>query len=95
MTGFGFKVLLALVAAGLGIRVYSNYEKKKAPAASQLVGQVNLRDPLAAVDNDSGPMEGPSTDAITEAAYHQQPIQHSAAFGDTENMDGEEVFNLQ
>jgi hypothetical protein len=40
------------------------------------------------------PLGAPETDAITEAAYHQDASDFSPAFGDV-NSGGEEVTSLQ
>jgi hypothetical protein len=67
---------------------------KKPPAKSKVIGQAHQRDPLSVTADDNGPLAALSNDPITEAAYHQHPVEMAGAFGIEENTDGEEFVNL-
>ena len=78
-----------------GIAVWKKPWQTKAPAKSTSIGQVNQRDPLSVTEDASGPLPaGTNGEQITEAAYHQHPVEFAGAFGTDENTDGEEVVNL-
>ena|SRR6266446_6826582 len=99
----GLPFVALMIAAAVAARLYfdhtdglSFWSQSTAPTQQKTVGQAHQSDPLAVTDNNSGTLPSATNgEEITEAAYHQQPIETSMAFGPDENTGGEEVLTLQ
>ena|SRR6266853_789112 len=98
---FGLKFVAGLAAAALAVRLYisqkdglSFWAQSGKPAPAK-IGQVHQDDPYATLEDSSGPLDGQSTDPITEAAYHQGATEWFPSMGSDENSSGEEVTSFQ
>src|SRR5260370_26416116 len=99
----GLPFVALMIAAAVAARLYFDHTdglsfwwQSTGPTQQKNIGPAFQHDPLAATSDDSGPLPAATNgEQITEAAYHQQPITTSMAFGPDENTGGEEVLTLQ
>lgn len=87
---FGLISVALLVVGALGVRSY--LKGKAAPPAPAKLGQAHQTDPYATLEDQSGPLDAATTDAITEAAYHQSATEWFPSMGADENAGGEELI---
>jgi len=97
---FSVVAVAVLVAAGIGAYWWNKNHPSTAlspqnqDTTPQKTGSAHTTDPLVSADDVFGPLATPTNEVITEAAYHQQPIAMTSAFGSDENIGGNEELSF-